>query len=197
MFITPSFKQSLIVEQFQGNYLKNLKGHFSFFRYEQAFLTTLLQGKKTHFWIGFNDRHVEGSFFWTDNSPTKYTNWNVNEPQNYGWSRDCVDMTPYGNAGRWGTVQCYQKKGFICETGLWKKCCELQFWMQFFVGLCSNIEERVALLWFWSLQDAAQREMIGCYLLKEIQFLIIMGHLSLVVVGTRFLSQEHVSKFVW
>ena len=26
MFITPSFKKSLIVEQFQGNYLKSLYG---------------------------------------------------------------------------------------------------------------------------------------------------------------------------
>ena len=25
MFITPTFKKSLIVEQFQGNYLKNVK----------------------------------------------------------------------------------------------------------------------------------------------------------------------------
>lgn len=101
--------------------LKELKGHFSFCRYEQAFLTTLLLEKRTSFWIGFNDRHVEGSFFWTDNSPRKYTNWNVNEPQNRGWSRDCVDMTPFGDAGRWGTVQCWQKKGYICETGLWHK----------------------------------------------------------------------------
>ena len=27
MFITPSFKTSLIVEQFQGNYLKDVRGH--------------------------------------------------------------------------------------------------------------------------------------------------------------------------
>lgn len=98
--------------------LKELKGDFSFCRYEQAFLTTLLLEKKTNLWIGFNDMHQEGKFFWTDSSPTKYTNWNVNEPQNYGWRRDCVDMTPFGHAGRWGTVQCDQQKGFICETGL-------------------------------------------------------------------------------
>ena len=31
MFITPSFKKSLIVEQFQGNYLKRLQMEDSFF----------------------------------------------------------------------------------------------------------------------------------------------------------------------
>ncbi|CAH3127383.1 unnamed protein product [Pocillopora meandrina] len=86
-------------------------------QYEQAFLTTMLLGKNDNFWIGFNDKHVEGSFFWTDNSPRKYTNWNVNEPTGYGWNKDCVDMTSSGEAGRWGTAQCDQKKGFICETG--------------------------------------------------------------------------------
>ena len=78
----------------------------------------MLLGKNDNFWIGFNDKHVEGSFFWTDNRPRKYTNWNVNEPTGYGWNKDCVDMTSSGEAGRWGTAQCDQKKGFICETGL-------------------------------------------------------------------------------
>ncbi|PFX30431.1 Macrophage mannose receptor 1 [Stylophora pistillata] len=86
-------------------------------QYEQAFLTTMLLGKNDNFWIGFNDKHVEGSFFWTDNSPRKFTNWNANEPTGYGWNKDCVDMTPAGEAGRWGTAQCDQIKGFICETG--------------------------------------------------------------------------------
>ena len=87
-------------------------------RYEQAFLTTMLFEKKTNFWIGFNDIHLEGTFFWTDNSPVKYTNWNANEPRNWGSYRDCVHVTPFGNSGRWNNVQCDQKKGFICETGV-------------------------------------------------------------------------------
>ena len=37
MFITPSFKKSLIVEQFQGNYLKRQKGLNSIFKRSMTF----------------------------------------------------------------------------------------------------------------------------------------------------------------
>lgn len=80
----------------------------------------MLQDKQTNFWIGFNDIFLEGSFFWTDNSQVKYTNWNAKQPKGFGYSIDCVDLTQAGgNAGRWNNVACSQKKGFICETGAW------------------------------------------------------------------------------
>jgi len=79
-------------------------------------LTTMLPGKQTDFWIGLNDFHIEGTFFWTDSSPVKYTNWNENQTLQDDL-QDCVYMTQAGrNTGRWDNVRCDETRGFICET---------------------------------------------------------------------------------
>ncbi|XP_067020488.1 macrophage mannose receptor 1-like [Acropora muricata] len=80
-------------------------------QYEQAFLITALIGRQSVFWIGLNDFHVDGTFYWTDSSPVKYTNWGAGQPSR-GW--DCVSMTSFG---RWINRQCWQSWGYICEAG--------------------------------------------------------------------------------
>ena len=90
----------------------------SFSRKEQEFLNAIFQENSTDFWIGLNDLINEGIFVWTDNSPHRYTNWNVTEASKYNRSRDCVQMNPQTDEGRWRTASCRQRKGFICETGL-------------------------------------------------------------------------------
>ena len=75
----------------------------------------------TDFWIGLNDLISEGIFLWTDNSPRKYTYWNVSEPSNNEQSMGCVLMNPHQDEGRWRTASCNQRNGFICETGLWRR----------------------------------------------------------------------------
>lgn len=78
-------------------------------------MATMLPGKQTDFWIGLNDFHFEGTFFWTDSSPVKYTNWNENQPLQ--GLQDCVYMTQASrNAGRWNNSWCHETRGFICET---------------------------------------------------------------------------------
>ncbi|XP_066015649.1 macrophage mannose receptor 1-like [Pocillopora verrucosa] len=83
---------------------------------EQAFLNTVVRENSTNFWIGFNDLIWEGTFFWTDNSPIRYTNWNVNELSKNNPSMDCVLMNPHKDEGRWRTASCSQRYGFICEA---------------------------------------------------------------------------------
>ena len=89
-----------------------------YYRYEQAFLTTMLAGKQSYFWIGLNDLFQDGTFFWADSSPVKYTNWGAKQPRRTRWYHpDCVMMNTFG---RWTNVNCYQTSGFVCETG-WSK----------------------------------------------------------------------------
>ncbi|XP_074624213.1 macrophage mannose receptor 1-like isoform X2 [Acropora palmata] len=80
-------------------------------QYEQAFLITALVGRQSVFWIGLNDFHVDGTFYWTDSSPVKYTNWGAGQPSRGG---NCVSMTSFG---RWINRQCFQSWGYICEAG--------------------------------------------------------------------------------
>ncbi|XP_015780428.1 PREDICTED: macrophage mannose receptor 1-like [Acropora digitifera] len=80
-------------------------------QYEQAFLITALIGRQSLFWIGLNDFHVAGSFYWTDSSLVKYTNWGAGQPSRR-WN--CVSMTSFG---RWITKKCWQLWGYICEAG--------------------------------------------------------------------------------
>ncbi|XP_044179085.1 uncharacterized protein LOC114946811 isoform X1 [Acropora millepora] len=83
-------------------------------QYEQAFLITALIGRQSVFWIGLNDFHIDGTFYWTDNSPVKFTNWGAGQPSRGRTFPSCVSMTPFG---RWINRQCWQRRGYICEAG--------------------------------------------------------------------------------
>ncbi|CAH3123348.1 unnamed protein product, partial [Pocillopora meandrina] len=85
-------------------------------RQEQAFLNTIVRETSTDFWIGLYGLIWEDSFLWTDNSPRRYTNWNVSEPSKPNQSMECVLMNPHKDEGRWRTASCSQRNGFICET---------------------------------------------------------------------------------
>ena len=43
-------------------------------------------------WIGFQDMITEGVFQWTDGSPTAYTNWRPNEPNNFLGNENCAEF---------------------------------------------------------------------------------------------------------
>ncbi|XP_015760775.1 PREDICTED: macrophage mannose receptor 1-like [Acropora digitifera] len=85
-------------------------------QYEQTFLILALIGRQSVFWIGLNDFHVHGTFYWTDSSPVKFTNWGPGQP-----SRDCYDRSPncvlMTSFGRWIRGKCSQSWGYICEAG--------------------------------------------------------------------------------
>lgn len=87
---------------------------FFHYRYEQAFLITALIGWQSVFWIGLNDFHIDGTFYWTDSSPVKFTNWGAGQPSRSRTFPSCVSMTSFG---RWINRQCWQRRGYICEAG--------------------------------------------------------------------------------
>lgn len=63
-------------------------------------------------WIGFTDENSEGSYYWYDESPVVYTNWNPGEPNNGGGNEDCTQIYP---DGLWNDLECtgYTSKSVI------------------------------------------------------------------------------------
>ena len=44
-------------------------------------------------WIGLNDIAADNFFVWSDGQTVTYTNWNVNEPNDFSnRNEDCVEM---------------------------------------------------------------------------------------------------------
>ncbi len=59
-------------------------------------------GADRRVWIGFSDAASEGSFVWSDGTPTKYTNWNPGEPNNSGGVEHYAEML--GSNGKWNDL---------------------------------------------------------------------------------------------
>ena len=97
----------VLIDQFISLFFTNC-------RYEQAFLITALIGTQSVFWIGLNDFLTDGTFYWTDSSPVKFTNWGTGQPSSSQGFPNCVSMTSFG---RWINRQCSQSRGYICEAG--------------------------------------------------------------------------------
>ncbi len=58
----------------------------------------LLNATGGNFWLGMTDEAQEGIFVWDDGSALTYTNWNGNEPNDYGSGEDYAHMR---NNGTW------------------------------------------------------------------------------------------------
>ena len=65
------------------------------------------------YWIGYNDRSIEGDFVWSDGSLSSYTNWDFLQPDDDG-GEDCVYLNP--GSGLWNDDDCSTPKGFICVS---------------------------------------------------------------------------------
>lgn len=70
------------------------------------------------YWIGLNDRAVEGKFQWMDYiEQVTYTNWDVSEPKNRLGTEDCASINSFGaKTMKWSSDNCDMKANFICET---------------------------------------------------------------------------------
>jgi hypothetical protein len=74
------------------------------------------------YWIGLNDRSIEGDFVWSDGTTFdgSYTSWGSLQPDNgmFGsGNEDCVHFDPSpSNAGEWSDADCIDTNGFICVT---------------------------------------------------------------------------------
>lgn len=65
------------------------------------------------FWIGLNDRAVEGDFVWEDGTPAGYTRWYAGEPNQMG-EEDCTQVR---SNGTWNDMACEDTRpGFACSA---------------------------------------------------------------------------------
>ena len=87
---------------------------------EQAFIASETRKYRTPFWIGFNDKRVEGKFEWSDGSPINYTYWKGGEPNNSSGNEDCADIA--GRRAKWSDACCRGSSFyFICKGRLGKE----------------------------------------------------------------------------
>ncbi|KAK7097065.1 lymphocyte antigen 75-like [Littorina saxatilis] len=83
-------------------------------RMEQLFVQSLIQNTSSlALWIGLNKLNFGHGFQWSDGSPVAYENWDVGEPNNFGFLENCVDILPRN--GKWNDDVCTRKQGFVCE----------------------------------------------------------------------------------
>ncbi|XP_022111926.1 alpha-N-acetylgalactosamine-specific lectin-like [Acanthaster planci] len=66
-------------------------------------------------WIGLNDLQTENSFVWTDGSPIDYTNWELDEPNDFYPGEDCSHLNHVASNGEWNDFYCDQEFRFICK----------------------------------------------------------------------------------
>ena len=86
---------------------------------EQGFITSITRkygGER--FWLGFNDKRVEGKFEWSDGSRVTYTYWNRREPNDNRGGEDCAELA--GNRPMWNDMPCRHTFYFICKRRLGK-----------------------------------------------------------------------------
>jgi hypothetical protein len=82
---------------------------------EQAFVTAQenMHGGGA-WWIGYNDIGIEGTWHWSNTSPSAYTNWSPGEPNNWNGLEDCA-LDNYLSSGKWNDAGCNLPSRFVCE----------------------------------------------------------------------------------
>jgi hypothetical protein len=68
----------------------------------------------SYWWIGFNDRAVEGVWEWVDGTPVSYTDWYAGEPNNVG-NEDCAQIDQFDPFLGWNDQSCAAINRYICE----------------------------------------------------------------------------------
>ena len=68
-----------------------------------------------YMWLGLHDQDMEGDFLWqTDGAELSYTDWHVNQPNDYGGRQDCVGL--YKTAQAWGDAECSLTYEYLCQA---------------------------------------------------------------------------------
>ncbi|KAM9307097.1 perlucin-like [Pholidichthys leucotaenia] len=83
---------------------------------ENDFVASYLRDLEHNTWIGLSDLLVENQYAWSDGiSPVRYTNWNLNEPNNAGGTEHCVAMIHSQlSTGKWNDDACHKNHSFVC-----------------------------------------------------------------------------------
>ncbi|XP_059846839.1 C-type lectin domain family 10 member A-like [Hypanus sabinus] len=78
---------------------------------EQDFLRRTLQNRC---WIGLSDAESEGDWIWVDGTDysSSLTNWAEGEPNNEGYTEDCVEIFV---TGEWNDLPCNVFRYWLCE----------------------------------------------------------------------------------
>ncbi|XP_062577533.1 uncharacterized protein LOC134239370 [Saccostrea cucullata] len=86
---------------------------------QNQFLLQTIQAKYSvsveGFWAGLHKSSSSG-FTWSDQSPTNFVNWDVNEPSSndqWGNNENCMEIHSWN--GKWNDLDCTQKRGYVCQ----------------------------------------------------------------------------------
>ncbi len=72
---------------------------------ENAWVVANFQNAGSSVWIGLSDELTEGTFLWDNGEPFSYSNWGLNEPNNFGGNEDHVEMViSGGQPGVWNDL---------------------------------------------------------------------------------------------
>ncbi|KAJ3605426.1 hypothetical protein NHX12_027473 [Muraenolepis orangiensis] len=84
---------------------------------ERQWLRSQLDGEV--YWLGLNDRTVEGQWEWTDGSPfiESLANWRTGQPDNWGAEpgEDCGHLQA-ASFGQWNDENCAVARRYICKV---------------------------------------------------------------------------------
>ena len=73
-----------------------------------------LSAAYTPVWIGgYSVDQTNYDFTWTDGSQWNYTNWNTNEPNDWGGNEDCVQLL---SSGLWNDKACSTSLNALCRV---------------------------------------------------------------------------------
>ncbi|XP_078090892.1 C-type lectin BiL-like [Mustelus asterias] len=78
-------------------------------------MITDVKGVLVRTWIGLHDFFREGTFLWTDGSPTDFIKWGLGEPNNSHGSEEC-GHTGFRQQKIWNDQSCETKLPFICSN---------------------------------------------------------------------------------
>ena len=77
-------------------------------------------------WLGLYKETDQDDFKWVDLGHAKYTNWDINRPNNYGGNENCAEMWKLHQASSphipmsWNDVLCKSKRPYICKMQVWE-----------------------------------------------------------------------------
>ncbi|XP_072030540.1 uncharacterized protein [Amphiura filiformis] len=87
---------------------------------ENDFITSMVGSD--HFWIGLNDRNIEGDYRWSDGTSRNFEKWGVGQPRGLpddftpfsNAGEDCIKVN--GTSGHWYDDMCFLSKKFVLQT---------------------------------------------------------------------------------